>query len=98
MRDVSAHEWTGPTRLLKWQGSDQNAATPGRWIVRLGATVVTHHHVLIGAGTPCALPLFATAARAYSSNTETTFVSDPDAPLASVTVAVIVKLRGRMMT
>src|SRR5438477_6811406 len=34
----------------------------------------------------------------YSSSTETTFESEPDAPAASVTVAVIVKLRGRRIT
>src|SRR3989442_16020515 len=34
----------------------------------------------------------------YSSNTDTTFVSEAEAPAASVTVTVIVKLRGRMMT
>jgi len=33
-------------------------------------------------------------ARRHSSNTETTFVSDPEAPAASVTVTVTVKLVG----
>src|SRR6266545_1094558 len=51
---------------------------------------------------PCERPnraaTVATMLRRYSSSTDTTFVSEPDAPAASVTVAVIVKLRGRMMT
>src|SRR6266581_3367547 len=34
---------------------------------------------------------------AHSKVTDTTFESDPEAPLASVTVTVIVKLRGRTM-
>src|SRR6266851_4457999 len=34
----------------------------------------------------------------YSSRTETTFVPEPEAPAASVTVTRTVKLRGRMMT
>src|SRR5438094_5691229 len=34
---------------------------------------------------------------AYNRVTDTTFESDPEAPLASVTVTVIVKLRGRTM-
>src|SRR2546422_10037842 len=41
-----------------------------------------------GAGVRCA----------HNSVTETTFESDPEAPLASVTVTVIVKLRGKTMT
>ena len=33
----------------------------------------------------------------YNRSTETTLVSEPDAPAASVTVTLIVKLRGRRM-
>src|SRR6267378_27850 len=38
------------------------------------------------------------AGNAHNSVTETTLLSEPEAPAASVTVAVIVKLRGRMIT